>query len=82
LQDRLRSEPRRIAEVQKVLDESVKATRAKDIDRYMQSIPADIAMQDKESGKAKSKADVRRDSPTAMVDCQRYGSHLQSNRPN
>jgi hypothetical protein len=25
----------------------VEATRAKDIDRYMQSIPADIAMQDK-----------------------------------
>jgi hypothetical protein len=50
-----------MTEIQKALDESVEATRVKDIDRYMQSIPVDMAMHGKESGKAMSREDVRRD---------------------
>jgi hypothetical protein len=50
-----------MAEIQKVLDGSVEATRTKNIDLYMRYIPADMGMHDKESGKTMSRDDLRKE---------------------
>ena len=50
-----------MTEIQKELDESAEATRAKDIDRYMQQIPSDVTVQGTEPGKTTSRAQLRQE---------------------
>ena len=47
--------------IQKELDDSVEATRTKDIDRYMEQIPANMTVQAKEPGKTVSRDQLRQD---------------------
>jgi hypothetical protein len=50
-----------MTEIQKELDDSVEATRAKDIDRYMQHIPTEMTVQTNQPGKTMSRDQLRRD---------------------